>query len=339
MSRRSTPYWTAAVLLLATTGSRAVRGEVILGPSQNGTDATPYFRFSGGYPADPTTTVNNPTFNQSALDFSGVGWRLPGIIPGTAWNVTMIDSTHFISNWHLHTTNVLNVGDTINFRPAGTSSIVTRTVTNLQQVSNLGFAAQGVPDGSPSDVLLGTLDSAVGPGIAAYPIASAVTASVGQTVLMYGRESAVGRNNISPNGPGSPSPLIGATVGTGTTIAFRMDYDQPNSNPDGISSLLGNDEAHFNAGDSGGPTFAVVGGQLQLVGGNMFVQSYGDVGEPPLPPGVADATEYSGSTYLPAYVVQINALIAVPEPSGLAFATAAVAGAFGCVRARRRRAT
>jgi hypothetical protein len=116
-----------------------------------------------------------------------------------------------------------------------------------------------------------------------------------------------------------------------------MDYDQPNSNPDGLASLVGPDEAHFNAGDSGGPTFILVGGQLQLLGGNMFIQSYGDPGEPPLPPGVADPVEYSGSTYLPAYVAQINALIAVPEPSSLALCGLIGAGAVArLVRARRR---
>ena len=76
-------------------------------------------------------------------------------------------------------------------------------------------------------MLLGTLNApfGAGSGIAAYPIAT--TAATQQTVYLYGRESAVGRNNISPG-------LIGADVGTGVTVAFRMDYDQPNSNPDGL---------------------------------------------------------------------------------------------------------
>src|SRR5438874_8422594 len=118
---RSTARLSAAVacLLLGVGGAPSARAEVILGPAPTGTIPSYYYRFSNSYPDDPTAAVNNPTFYLSALDFSGVGWRLPGIFGpggGTAWNVTMIDNVHFISNWHLHTGNVLNVGDTINFR-------------------------------------------------------------------------------------------------------------------------------------------------------------------------------------------------------------------------------
>jgi hypothetical protein len=349
MIRFILPRMVAAVgLLLAYAGFQPCRAEVILGPAPVGTIPSYYYRFSSTYTDNPTQTVNNATFYQTQplianLDLSGVGWKLPGIFGaggGTGYNVTMIDSTHFISNWHVNAPGGIMLGDTINFRPAGTSSIVTRTVANLQQVPNLGLAASGVPDGSPSDVMLGTLSAPLGPGsgIAAYPIATVGTVQEG--VYLYGRESALGQNNISPNGPGSTSPLVLADVGTGTTVTFRMDYDQPNSNPDGLSSTVGSAEAHFNAGDSGGPTFVLVGSQLQLLGGNMFIQSYGDTGEPPLPSGVSDPVEYSGSTYLPFYTAQINTLIAVPEPSSLALCAFAAAGSVGgYIRSRRRRPT
>jgi hypothetical protein len=344
MIRFVSPRMIAAVgLLLGYTGFQPCRAEVILGPAPVGTIPSYYYRFSSTYTDDPTQTVNNSTFYQSGLDLSGVGWKLPGIFGpggGTAYNVTMIDSTHFISNWHVNAPGGIMLGDTINFRPAGTSSNLTRTVTNLQQVTNLGLGGSGVPDGSGSDVMLGTLNApfAPGSGIATYPIAAAGT--VQQVVYLYGRESALGRNNISPSAPGNPNPVILADVGTGATATFRMDYDQPNSNPDALASTVGSDEAHFNAGDSGGPTFVLVGGQLQLLGGNMFIQSYGDPGEPALPPGVSDPVEYSGATYLPFYTAQINALIAVPEPSSLALGLFAGGGAVaGWVRSRRKRPT
>jgi hypothetical protein len=332
MFRGRTLLRVAVVLGAVMAAESPIRAEVILGPPPVGTIQSYYYRFSNSFPDDPTTTATNPSFYLSTVDFSGVGWRLPGIFGpggGSAWNVTMIDNIHFISNWHLNTGSVLNVGDTVNFRPFGSSTTLSRTVANLQQVTNLGFSGSGIPDGSPSDVLLGTLNAPFSPGdgIAAYPIAAAGTLQ--QTVYMYGRESAVGRNNFGG--------LIAADVGTGATVSFRMDYDQPNSNPDGLASLVGPDEAHYNQGDSGGPTFVLVGGQLQLLGGNMFIQSYGDPGEPPLPPGVTDPVEYSGSTYLPAYVAQINALIAVPEPTSLALGSVAAAGALVSYLRRRRR--
>jgi hypothetical protein len=329
------PAVAAVALLIGSAGLQKCRAEVILGPTPgNVPQAQYYYRFSSGFTDDPTQTMNDPTFYQPTLDLSGVGWRLPGIFgPGgaSAWNVTMIDNIHFISNWHVHTGNVMNIGDTINFRPAGTSSIITRTVANLQQVTNQGLASSGVPDGSPSDVMLGTLNAPFTPanGIRAYPLAT--TSTTQQVAYLYGRQSEFGRNNISPS-------LVLADVGTGTTATFRMDYDQPNSNPDALASTVGADEAHLNAGDSGGPTFVLVGGQLQLLGGNMYIQSYGDPGEPALPPGVTDPVEYSGATYLPLYTAQINALIAVPEPTSLALGVVAGGGMIvGWLRSRRKR--
>jgi hypothetical protein len=292
------------------------RAEVILGY-----DPAVYNRFTGGYPDPPSTPTNNPTFYLFSLDFSGVGWKLPGSATGTAWNVTMIDDRHFIGAWH--TVGSINVNDTLSFRPAGSTTTITRTIANLQQVPNA--------DNSPSDVLLGTLNTPFLPGdrIAAYQIAPGATSQ--QVIYSYGRESAVGRNNVSDR--------ILASVGTGTTSAFRYDYDQPNSNPDGFPSTVGPDESHLQGGDSGGPTFVLASGnQLQLLGAHMFLESYGDMGEPPLPPGVTDPAEYSGDSYLPAYAGQIAALIGVPEPSSLALVALSAAGAtVGWWRARRHR--
>src|SRR5437016_3336470 len=86
-------------------GVQSARGEVVLGPAPVGTIPSYYDRFSGGFPDNPASTTNNPTFYLSSLDLSGVGWRLPGIFGpggGAAWNVAMIDNIHFIGAWHAH---------------------------------------------------------------------------------------------------------------------------------------------------------------------------------------------------------------------------------------------
>lgn len=154
----------AAVACLISTCAQQCRAEVILGPSQLGADATPYFRFTGGFQVPPSSTINNSSFYLPSLDLSGVGWKLPGVAGSLAWNVAMIDNVHFVGAWHVAVTGNMSVGDTINFRPAGTSSIVTATVANLQNVPN--------PDSSTSDVLLGTLARCSRPGAASPPIRS-----------------------------------------------------------------------------------------------------------------------------------------------------------------------
>lgn len=234
----------------------------------------------------------------------------------------MIDDVHFVGAWHVAVAGDINLGDAINFRPAGTSSIVSRTVANLQQVPN--------PDGSGSDVLLGTLNApfAPGSGVAAYAITP--TASYPQALFVYGRQSEVGRNNFSSTQNGI------SFINNETLNALLFDYDQPNGNPDGLASTVGNDEAYLNAGDSGGPSFVLVGGQLQLIGTHAAVASYEDIGMTP-PPGVADDVSFSLDSYLPGYSSQIAALIAVPEPTSLALTAFAAGGAIiGFVRSRRR---
>lgn len=333
MCRLSKRLGLFAALLLSASSPRAIRAEVILGPSQFTADPSPYFRFSGGYNDVPANTVNNPNFYLPSFDLSGVGWRLPGIFGpggGSGWNVAMIDNIHFVGAWHVPVTGNMFIGDTINFRPAGSSSIISRTIANLQNVPN--------PDNSTSDVLLGTLSSPIpaGSGVAAYPIAAAGV--VQQVIYPYGRQSEVGQNNVSGTQAGIPFQIDGNPAHNEVLNALLFDYDQPNGNPDALPSTVGNNEAYLNAGDSGGPTFVVVGGQLQLVGTHAGVASYENIGSSP-PVGAQDDVAYSLDSYLPAYAATIAAMTAVPEPSSLAFGLTAVAAAVGgYVRARRRRA-
>ncbi|HEX4592111.1 MAG TPA: PEP-CTERM sorting domain-containing protein [Gemmataceae bacterium] len=331
MSRFALRLWTAVVYISAAlVAASPVRAEVILGPSQFGASGTPYFRF-GSFPDDPTQTQNNPSFYLSNLDFSGVGWRLPGIFSTAAYSVTMIDDIHFLGAWHVHVGNFMNVGDTINFRPAGsTNTLLQRTVANVQNVPN--------PDGSTSDVLLGTLNVAFAPGsgIAAYPITPAAVTQ--QEMYIYGRQSEVGRNNVSGTQAGINFPIDGNPAHNETLNAVLYDYDQPGAtgltSPDGLPSTVGNDEAYLNGGDSGGPSFVLTGGQLQIIGTHAAVTDYAGVGLTK-PAGAQDDVSFSLDSNLPAYSATIAAM--VPEPSTTALSLFAAGGALASyVRSRRR---
>jgi hypothetical protein len=321
----------ALVCLAGLVATPAARAEVILGPSQFGADINPYLRFAGGFPTTASSTQNNPTFYLQNLDFSGVGWRLPGIFGSAAWNVTMIDNVHFVGAWHTTVNGVMNLGDTVNFMPAGSATVVTRAIANLQNVPN--------PDGSTSDVLLGTLNApfAPGSGIAAYPITPA--AVVQQEMYVYGRQSEVGRNNVSGTQSGINFPIDGNPAHNETLNALLFDYDQPGAtgltSPDGLPSTVGNDEAYLNAGDSGGPSFVLVGGLLQLVGTHAGVTDYAGIGSTK-PAGAQDDISFSLDSNLPAYAATIAGMIAVPEPSTTALGLFAAGGAVaGCLRRRR----
>ena len=336
MSRSAVRQTVSMVICLVATPAPLVRAEVILGPSQFGANINPYLRFTGGFPDNPASTTNNPGFYQPGLDLSGVGWKVPGIFgPGgaSAWSVTMIDTTHFVGAFHAVVNGNINLGDTINFLPQGSSTVVSRTIANLQNVPN--------PDNSKSDVLLGTLSAPVPAGVATYAIAPAAVVSA--PMFVYGRQSEVGRNNVSGTQAGIVFQVNGNPADNEVLNALLFDYDQPGAtgptSPDGLPSTVGNDEAYLAPGDSGGPSFVLAGSVLQLVGTHAGFATYANIGST-LPPGAQDDVSFSLDSNLPAYSSTIAAMIAVPEPSSLALAAAAAAGVGGSyVRSRRRRGT
>lgn len=335
MSRFSLAQIIAVGVLIGCAGFEPGRAEVILGPAPGNVPYQQYYyRFSNAYPDDPTQTANDTTFYLNNVDFSGVGWKLPGVLgtdSGTAWNVAMIDSTHFVGAYHVAALGDLSVGNTLNFRPSGsTSAIVTGTVANLQNVPN--------PDGSKSDVLLGTLSAPLPSSIATYLIAPA--AAYPQVMYVYGRSSEVGQSNADFTQSGIPFQIDGNPADNETLNGLFYSYNQPGGTPDPtMPSTVGNNESHLEEGDSGGPSFLLVGGKLQLVGTHAAVASYEDIGQS-VPPGVTDDTAYSIDSYLPDYAAEIEAMIAVPEPSSLALCAFTAVGALGgFIRSRRRRPT
>lgn len=253
---------------------------------------------------------NDPAFIGSGYDWSGVTRS-----SNTRW-VTMISSTYFISANHASP----GVGNTVVFHadndPGGAT--VSRTVSSVASITG-------------TDIRIGRLDSAPGPTIAIYGIASNTTSGASFSSSPYSDRVAfiVGQND----GTGSVTDFrVGRNeldgfydaVDVSGTVSDAITFDDDRGTPES----LGDDEAFLQGGDSGAPMFVAVGGELVLVGANWFITS----GESP---------NFSGTSFLPNHLAEINAivtgggeeltLVSVPEP------TAAVFLAIGALSLCRRR--
>ncbi len=229
--------------------------------------------------------TNDPAFIGADFDWSGV-----------ANKATMISPTHFIAAAHSSPT----IGQTLTFYHGNsTLDFEQRTVTGLTQI---------VSEFGASDLMLGTLSSAVSNDVAIYPILVLPTIddygnlpifSVGQSIDINSQR--VGTNTIDPNSPYSTDPVFLADVDGSIGPVFLYDRDFVDG------------EALVQGGDSGLPSFAVYNGQLALVGLHWALETN-------LPASV--------DTFLPYYVNLLNAQLSasgesvtvVPEPSSLALA-------------------
>ena len=108
-------------------------------------------------------------------------------------------------------------------------------------------------------------------------------------------------------------------------------------NPPGTTGSIGQDETYLQPGDSGGPSFAVVNGQLALLGEHYDISGYGNPN--------SDGSSWSGDGFLPYYVSTIDSMlpanqqiaVVVPEPSSLAAFRRFRRSARACRWFRRRR--
>ncbi|MCP5536333.1 MAG: PEP-CTERM sorting domain-containing protein [Akkermansiaceae bacterium] len=254
------------------------------------------------YEADKHHRYANPVdpedFIGSANNWTGVGLESGG---ATRW-ATMISATYFISAAHAAPT----VGNDIIFHtdnnPAGTT--VAREVLSITQVGS-------------SDLVIGKLSSAPGPTIAIYAVAADAISPGGFASSVYSDREAfvvgrdvgtsttsfrVGRNELDGFGEFEDLPTIG------DAITFDDDRFTPES--------LGADEAYLISGDSGAPLFVTSGDDLVLTGIHWFNN-----------PAEGGNPRYSGSTFVPNYVSEINLILAVggesltlvniPEPSSM----------------------
>jgi hypothetical protein len=229
-------------------------------------------------------------FIGASLDFSGVS-------SGPPW-ATMISPQYFITAYHLpaadQSTLVFHEGND------ASSGVHTYSVdTNFHFTTTFG--------GQPSDVYLGRLTAPMSAAdqIAFYPVLSLPHFSnyVGMTVYNYGKPNRLGRNVVSRIEP--------YAEGGENQVGMFFDYDVPG---------LGEDETYLISGDSGGPSFAIVNGELALLGEHF--STYGTSGLIPFddgPPKAGDGSWWTVDGFVPAYISQLNSVLPTDHQITLVF--------------------
>lgn len=240
----------------------------------------------GSYPSSPT---NNPDFWFASLNWSGVGWNTND----PRKSVAMISPTHFVAAAHFG----LGGGDSLSF--LGTNG--QRMTFSVSSTVNM---LQDPVTGSNSDLYIGELTAAIpaASNIMSYALMSlpSTNSYVNLPLLVYG---------YAPQGGVGANPAVGIKVGTnvlggfdsflGNTVFW---YDQ-----DPVTG-----EAYGQAGDSGSPTFTLVGSTLALLGTHYLI-------------GTEEGNDATYDTFAPSYLTQIQSilqadgysLLVIPEPASL----------------------
>lgn len=198
-------------------------------------DSAPNDRFSSGYPAAPIPNAN-PRFVGKGLDWSGIGWWQSN--PDHA--VALISPRHFLFAHHM----APKLGEALVFQGRD----LRLHTYHIARIHPLSF---GIVNGRPAyaDITVGTLRETIPPAdqVASYPIAASsagISGFVGRRILLYGHPARIGVNEIV-HGIMPPD--------AGCQFTFMSD---------GLSTGMARPEV----GDSGSPSFIVIGGRLALVG-------------------------------------------------------------------------
>ena len=296
---------------------------VVVGLLAGGALGDTYIQGVGGDHAMSAThdrfyTGADKAFIGAGLDLSGVG-----LSSGGSW-ATMISPQYFISAYHDHP----GAGQTVTFYEGDTTASGGHTYTVDSSYITTSY------NGAPSDVYIGRLTAPISASdhIASYPVLKLPNYNdyAGMTIYTYGYPNRLSRNVISSIGTYNEA-------GESQTGMF-FNYDTPG---------LGADESYVMGGDSGGASFAVVGGQLVLMGEHF--SNWGTSGLPGAPgnvwPTSGDDSWWSVDGFLPAYVDQIDASLPanqqittvgpVPEPITMASLALGI-GALGSYLKRRK---
>jgi hypothetical protein len=226
-------------------------------------------------------TGANKDFIGDPYDWSGVGRATSG-----TW-ATLVSDSYFISATHFHPA----VGSNVTFWETNrlTDPSHTYPVTGGQQIGG-------------TDLWVGWFGTAVDASLERYPVLDLTdpSAYLGLVQYNYGVNHRVGLNVTEGIGL--------ETVGASTGLVWYADYNNLDT------PSVGGDETFLQGGDSGGPTFNVVSGQLALIGIHWAISD-----EFPR----TNEGELFVDSAVPAYIPDINgvlasqgqALMVIPEPS------------------------
>lgn len=327
-----TARWSVTALALALAVAGGARADVVYHKliMVGDPDGTP--------PDDPSYHVDP---NTAGSPYAGVGAVRANVSGGGYY----LGSGALITPYHVLTAaHLLDVTDdgVIDFAPSAVSFYINNAATpTVVGASALvihpdytGFDNPSVND----DLAIITLSAAAPAGVPIYPLYQSVVATGTQTIQV-----GYGRSGDGVNGYTVSASLtvkrFGANVvdarmeddegapGNGIWEVWEADFDGPTADTNLMGGLtLGNTiETGLGPGDSGGPSFVEIEGQLYLIGNNTF--GFNEEGGAPFP---LFGTGLGGILVEP-YLDWIDGEI--PEPGTLGL----VAVGLAAVAARRRR--
>lgn len=262
-------------------------------------------RFASGFSSNPVPNTAS-TFLLDGYDLSGIGWDTSTTQKG----FVMISPIHFLAASHY----APDASDTITFNNAD-DQLVTIGVGSTEVMKN-------TDNGSDSDLTLGTLDREISASdkINFFAVADLTTEGsyLGREIFAYGRTPKVGRGTIGSFQDFGADPITGGS-GLNESRTYQFTYNE----------LIGDaNDAFFEVGDSGSPSFTIIGGQLAITGIHSALAEAG-------------TTKTNYDVFVPDYADELNVAMAsesyqlttVPEPS----ASALLLGLVSSVLVIRRR--
>lgn len=320
-----TAAWTVAAALLiaaATAAADSVEGTPL---DRHGITVYPLIVVGDPAGTPPDSPDAHVDANLPTSPYSGVGAVRSNVSGGGYYlgSGVLIGPRHVLTTGHMIDTNH---NGTVDFAPgdvsfyfnnAATPTVIAASALTLHP-DFTGFDHPSVND----DLAILTLSADAPAGVPVYSLWTAPIAAGAQTIHV-----GYGRSGDGLSGYTTSASLtikrVGANVidafeedddlpaGNGIHEVWRADFDGPTADTNLLGGLtLGNAvETCLGPGDSGGPNFIDVGGQLRLVGINTF--GYDEDGHPVVP--------YYGSglggILVESYVPWINSV--VPEPASL----------------------
>lgn len=318
---RTAPLLIAAALAVGS----PVRAGFIEGyvPGDPVSQAT-FDRFAGGFPAAPVPNPS-PLFVAAGADLSGIGWRTDA--PFLA--VSLVSPRHVIGAAHV------GLGGSVSFTNAAGQVQTFAVQSTTRLTTTFTDPATGATRTLPSDILVGTLATAVPASSGITPLAIAAgppAAFTGRSLLLYGQNG-----EYVVNATNNPNPHLGTNTFDAVDLASFDNFASEAT----VVSLYDFDpgvrgEFYLIGGDSGGPALTQLGGRLALLGDHYGVSN---------PTNRPNPGDVSASTFLPLYLDQLAAEVgrtgdrltvaAVPEPASGVLLAGMAAGLWAVRRKKK----